>query len=114
MRPLALRRSSSKIDRGSCVKLSHRLARLGLQLESGPWERSWAFWYTTSSDIEHYGLLTCRIKGDCLRLYRQFVRKVLHKKIVMALFTRGLTNVARLGVNTRIGAAVALYHKNVR
>lgn len=32
----------------------------------------------------------------------------------MALFTRGLTKVARLGVNSRIGAAVACYHKNVR
>jgi len=31
----------------------------------------------------------------------------------MALFTRGLTNAAKLGVNTRIGAAVAFYHKNV-
>ena len=41
-------------------------------------------------------------------------RKLLHKKNNMALFTRGLTKVARSGVNTRIGAAVAFYHKNVR
>jgi len=38
----------------------------------------------------------------------------LHKKNNMALFTRGLMNAAKLGVNTRIGAAVAFYHKNVR
>ncbi|KAL9968833.1 hypothetical protein ACROYT_G020972 [Oculina patagonica] len=31
----------------------------------------------------------------------------------MALFTRSLRSVARKGVNTRIGAAVAFYHKNV-
>lgn len=41
-------------------------------------------------------------------------RKLLHNKQDMALFTRGLTKVARVGVNTRIGAAVACYHKNVR
>lgn len=37
----------------------------------------------------------------------------MHNKRDMALFTRGLTKVARVGVNTRIGAAVACYHKNV-
>lgn len=48
------------------------------------------------------------------RLIVRLSGRLLHKKNNMALFTRGLTNAAKLGVNTRIGAAVAFYHKNVR